>query len=474
MSHQLYVACSGGRDSLVLAYGCLLLYRQGVLQRLPTLLHVHHGMQVANDAWAVFVDTWARQWGFDCQILRIKIDKKTETHARAARYQALLGAMVDDGVLLLAHHADDQAETLLMRLMSGAGVQGMSGMRAWQVIQMAGRNITLHRPLLHVSRQAITTFAHTHALPYVDDPTNEGVDNVRSVIRNDILPRLAMMNPKVRDNIARTAHLMSDANHLIEEVIHELYQKCRVEGGNHPFVSRLDTSYIRTLTPPKQSALIRHYIQGDEGMPPTHRTVMEVIALIHRTNHDHQTQVFWQAQKGAYTICRYKETLYRYHQGLFLLLKEGSDVVGDRGGRCEGMVVLKERACWQLVFDAPKFWQTASLPLKQDTVRANLSLIRVGACDDVKVYQPYMDKRGEQQVAFKKLSGKKLYQTLNIPTWHRQNLWVVHIGVEPVLLMTMEQSWLLEGAYFDEFMKGFDDKHHAWIRVERHDEAVSG
>ena len=72
---KLYLACSGGRDSLALAYACFLLYRQGKIIRLPTILHVHHGWQAANDAWMQLVHRWAIEHGFDCQILRITLAK---------------------------------------------------------------------------------------------------------------------------------------------------------------------------------------------------------------------------------------------------------------------------------------------------------------------------------------------------------------------------------------------------------------
>lgn len=463
IDRPLYVACSGGRDSLALAYGCFLLYKQGKLSALPTLLHVHHGMQKANDDWADFVANWASSHGFSCQILPLNLNKKTETTARHARYHTLANAMHEDGVLLVAHHSDDQAETVLMRLINGAGVQGLSGMRAWQVRTVGDRELAIHRPLLSVSRGDITAFAHAHALAYVDDPTNEESDNARSFIRNEILPRLATLNPKTAQNIARTATLMADAHTLISEVTCKLFNKCVVLSPHMPFVGTLSVKKVRELSPHEQSAVVRYFVQGGDPLPPNHQTVTDVLHLIARTDGDHQTRIFWQndgVQDGQdYTLCRYQGTLYRYHHKLFLLLQDEP--------YCDGVlldddkVILKRNDQYCLFFNhhdgIKTLFHNQSAHIKPIT-----------RTDVLFIYQPYVDKEGYEQIGFIKLQGKKLYQHLHIPTWQRTNLWAIYVGDEPVLMMSMDGLWLTKSAMFNELNKAFTNglMGQTWLAVD--------
>lgn len=448
IDRPLYVACSGGRDSMALAYGCFLLYKQGKLSALPTLLHVHHGMQRANDEWAVFVADWAREHGFACQILPLNLNKKTETTARHARYHALATAMREDGVLLVAHHSDDQAETVLMRLINGAGVQGLSGMRVWWTRRVADRELTIHRPLLSVSREDITTFVHTHALAYVDDPTNDTTDNTRSFIRHEILPRLTALNPKTSQNIARTATLMDNAHALISETTFELFGACATFSGHTPFVSCLSVSKVQGLAEYEQLAVVRYFVQGGDPLPPNHQTVSDVLSLIARTDGDHQTRIFWQndgVQDGqAYTFCRYQNTLYRYHHELFLLVQDEPCCDGVWLGDDE-KILLKHNERFALFL-----YNHLGV---QALFYGKSALIKpITRTDVLFIHQPYVDKGGHEQIGFIKLHGKKLYQFLKIPTWQRTNLWAIYVNDEPVIMMGMEQMWLTKSAMFDELM----------------------
>lgn len=172
---RIWLACSGGRDSLSLAYLCQQLYRSGQLSFLPQLLHVHHGLQAANDLWAEQIQDWALKQAIPCQVLRVCVDGHSEQSARKARYEAMMQVMNHEDVLMLAHHGDDQAETMLLRLFNGAGVTGLGGMREWtskQQPEPSRKQITLWRPWLTVRRYQITAYAKANALPFVDDPTN--------------------------------------------------------------------------------------------------------------------------------------------------------------------------------------------------------------------------------------------------------------------------------------------------------------
>lgn len=441
---RIVIGCSGGRDSLSLAFGCYLLYQAGKLPTLPTLIHINHGIQPANDDWANFVRAWADEHGFECHVVALGLGRANESQARQARYHAMSCLMNDDDVLLTAHHQDDQAETVLMRLINGAGVQGLAGMRAWQTLQMGDKTLTIHRPLLSVSRADITAFAQAHGLSYVDDPTNDMSDNTRSFIRNDILPRLATLNPKVADNIAKTATLMDEASELLHESMFEVFKSCVADTPHTPFVSMLDVAKLTALSRPMQSAVVRYWLQGNEPLPPNAQITSDIIALAHRTDTDHQTQIFWRTQGGAVqgggvVVCRYQDVLYRYHHELFLLLNAKTDdtPIVPQGEK----VVLKHNQQFILAWHYHQVWQELFFD-KQVSIRP------IGKTS-VRVAVLYQDKTGQTLQGFDKLSGKKLYQKLRIPTWYRQNLWGVSADGELVLMIGVDRWWVLQSGWFD-------------------------
>lgn len=416
----LFIACSGGRDSLSLAYACFLLHQQGQLRQLPTLLHVHHGIQQANDAWAMKVKDWAKQHGFTHHILYLQLDKKTETHARTARYQAMAELMNDGDVLILAHHSDDQAETVLMRLINGSGVGGLSGIKSWQSKNINNKTIKLHRPWLSVSRQEITAFAQKHQLAYIDDPTNDTGDNARSFLRTQILPKLHTLNPQASANIVRSANNLADVASIVDKLIHKNLSDClSMSDTDLPYQSVLLIDKLLTLSPQEQSTLIHQWLQGDETLPPNKRTVDDILALIRRTDNDHKTQILWQAS-NSYLVCRYQNNLYRYTQTAFATLTQPYQVINQPSPN----IFLLKQHTQNLVWQAPK--------LANITIKALISQQKLTI--------------NHQRHA---LAGKKLYQTLKIAPWLRNNLWVVSQDAIPVLLIAPYQSWLLQSPLID-------------------------
>src|SRR5687767_8526157 len=145
---RLAVGLSGGIDSVVLLH---------LLRHLPGIraVHVHHGLSPNADRWAAFCTRLCRRWGVPLTVRRVKVQrsgKGLEAAARAARYEAF--AAIDAEAVVLAHNLDDQAETVLLNLLRGAGVRGASGMRA----QSKFRGKKLLRPLLQVPRAAIAAY----------------------------------------------------------------------------------------------------------------------------------------------------------------------------------------------------------------------------------------------------------------------------------------------------------------------------
>ena len=349
---RVWLACSGGRDSLSLAAICLQLYRQGKLPFLPQLLHVNHGLQAANDTWAKQVQAWADEQGMPCQILAVRVQGSDEQAARQARYDALMQAMNVGDVLILAHHRDDQVETVLMRLFNGAGVSGLSGMREWSdktcrnEAQQA-KTIHLWRPWLPVSRAQITDYAQGVGLDYIDDPTNEmqtspskndglaavksppdsETINDRAWLRSVIMPQIQARFPQASSAIARSSQLLSDANSIVMAQAYDDLTSCLYQESDHSrqwqvaaeltqLQSILDINLILKLPAARQSALIHHWLSPKAtDLPAPKRLVDDVLELCLRQDNDHQTCLHWQSDpdnsQHGYEIRRYRQRLFR-------------------------------------------------------------------------------------------------------------------------------------------------------------------
>lgn len=415
---SLYLACSGGRDSLVLAYVCVQLHKAGVLDK-PVLIHVNHNIQNASGAWAKGVQNFAQRHELPCHIISVKLTDTSEQGARQARRLAFFETMADDGVIALAHHSDDQAETVLMRMINGTGIKGLGGMHVWQTHKQNTKTIHLFRPLLSVSRFDISTYAHAHALPYVDDPTNETGDNVRAIFRRQIIPILRQINPKATANIARTATLAKHShtllNHHIKDTLayclmNDCDWQCTLQGVAYPnWQSCLDVGLLLALDDETQTAILHAFIQGDEPNSAPYAFIYRVKDLCHKTATDHQTVLFWQGQM-AWVFVRYDKVLYRYDYRVWQALQQQMTAWADGGGIT--LANEQKTVCFRRHFLVGENTVLKTLS-KTDKITINI---------------------GENSPNYKTLSGKKLYQTLRIPVWHRKHLFLLDTDKDGYLL----------------------------------------
>lgn len=460
---RLWLACSGGRDSLALAALCVQLYRQGKLPFLPQLLHVNHGLQADSDAWAKHVADWAAAQKVPCQILHAQVNGHDEQAARLARYGVMRAQLNQDDVLLLAHHADDQAETVLMRLIQGAGVNGLSGIQPWRIQTQGTHRMTLWRPWLTVQRASISAYAQHLKLPYIDDPTNDAGDNVRSGLRRDVMPALTKYNPNVIDSIARSAQLLSDAQATVSAQSAKDMHHTAIHSLQLPFAQRvLNINALQKLPIYRQRQLLHHWLGQDEPLPPAKQLVDDVLTLSQRDDQDHQTELFWQGRRQSYTIRRYRQQLYRMSsewlswlnvpliEQVLPLSSLSSTKNNSADNNLTSLTVRNsDRYMWQLqvkVDALVRLLENSADGIAQQTV------LKVAPLD--------RKQRLQTALASRPQSGKKLYQTLGIPSWLRESLIVVsvmciHKNEElPLLLVSPFESWALgtdhSGIHFDD------------------------
>ena len=483
---RIWLACSGGRDSLSLAHLCQQLFNAGKLPFLPQLLHINHGMQQANAAWAQQVSTWAQQNQMPCQVLNINLVKKTEQEARQARYEAMIGVMNHQDVLILGHHEDDQVETLLMRLFNGAGVNGLSGMKEWSIKssqnqQDAQKNIVLWRPLLTVSRQQITQYADNKGLTYIDDPTNVALQksdlnpdqlNDRAWLRSVLLPHITQRYPKAKQAIARTGQLMQEASVIINEQSTSDLSKCLTT--DRSFYSVLDINRLMKISAARQSALIHSWLAPTATeLPPSKRLVEDVLSLVHREDNDHQTCLYWDSGTYQYQIRRYQHKLYRlwdsWEQWL-QVMPETQQVSLDTEKQIASGLMLK--------FSNSDFeWYLKGLSnlvaeLQQQLIfstNPNIAIEPTVALKSAKlIFQPLPRT---QKIALPgrvgRKSGKKLLQTLDVPSFMRQSVVLCSLQISPLcsqqqsiplLIITPEQTLVLQSPFSQSIAQLVEDK----------------
>lgn len=210
-----HIAFSGGLDSTVLLH---LLADLAKNQSLPALnaIHVHHGLQAAAEAWPEHCRSMCESLGVPLQVIRVQVQPgaSLERAARDARYAAFIEATQANEVLLTAQHRDDQAETLLFRLLRGAGVRGLSGMPRQRPL---GKGQLL-RPLLDATRAELEAYASQHKLRWIEDPSNQDRQFSRNYLRHQVFPALTQRWPQAMASMARSAAHLSEAQELLNEL----------------------------------------------------------------------------------------------------------------------------------------------------------------------------------------------------------------------------------------------------------------
>jgi tRNA(Ile)-lysidine synthase len=217
---RLWIAYSGGLDSHVLLHAAA-----GLRPRLGAELravHCHHGLQPAADAWVAHCEQVCAALGvaLDVEYLRLApaVGESLEAVARDARYAAFRALLSPGDCIATAHHRDDQAETLLLALLRGAGVHGLAAMPHSAVLG-AGR---LLRPLLDLPRAALVAYAAEHGLCWIDDPSNRDPVRDRNRLRTLIIPSLKARWPALDLTLARSAGHCAEAAALLDGFADEL------------------------------------------------------------------------------------------------------------------------------------------------------------------------------------------------------------------------------------------------------------
>lgn len=297
---------SGGLDSSVLLQ---LLARVAPALSLPVLaVHVHHGLSPNADAWAQQAQVVCDGLGVPLHIKRVVVQKQgsVEAAARVARHAAFAEVLQAGDVLLLAQHRDDQAETLLFRLLRGAGVHGLAAMAEVSRFPLVGavagekKFLPQWRPLLSLSRAELESWAQAQQLVWVEDESNSDTRYARNFLRQDVVPLLKTRWPAVTETLFATAARLREADELLSELAAELAASA-VDAGQ-----RLHIPAVLALAPARQRLLLRHWLQQQGFLLPDEAMLQRIMHEVLLARDDATPLLAWSDTE----IRRYREHLY--------------------------------------------------------------------------------------------------------------------------------------------------------------------
>lgn len=284
--HHMMIAYSGGIDSHVLLHTLASLRNQYPNMNLQAI-HVNHN-----------VNPLAKKWAEHCQAvcdalavplisrslnLTIPSGGSVEAVLREGRYQIFAEYMTAETCLLTAHHQDDQAETVLLQLLRGAGPKGLAAMPALQTFR-AGY---LGRPLLTITRQQLQTYADAYSLSWVEDDSNQDIKWGRNYLRQQVMPVLKQRWPSLANCLSRSARHLAQSQSLLEELAADDLSTLITSE------TALNCRQLLTLSSARQSNVIRYWLHTKQAKMPNETRLLSFLHSLANSAQDKLPQLAW-------------------------------------------------------------------------------------------------------------------------------------------------------------------------------------
>lgn len=279
----LVIGLSGGLDSTVLLH----LAHRHAGGRLRAI-HVNHGYSPNSEAWQAHCERFCRQLGvaLESYCLPPGSSDFSESEARAERYRRFSESLADDEVLLLAHHRDDAAETLLLHLFQGRGSYAMPASRELGKAQ-------LWRPLLTLGREELRGYALHHELDWLEDPSNDDRRHDRNYLRHDIMPRLSERFESLPQRLVQAA-----AQHQTMETLLTRVLDLDVES--------LPLSVFITRPSSEQLTIVRLWLRARQHLQPSTKSLVSFLDQLASASADRQPELQW----GGLQLRRFENHLW--------------------------------------------------------------------------------------------------------------------------------------------------------------------
>ncbi len=414
-----WVAFSGGADSTALLHALSHCRPTGVELG---AIHVHHGLQADADGWARHCERFCAQLGLGCRVLRVRVVREgaesLEAVARRARYGAMEGMVARGDLLLVAHHREDQAETVLLQLFRGAGPRGLAAMPRWR--PFGGGH--LGRPLLDMSRDSVNAYVARERLPWVEDGSNRDAAHRRNFLRHEIAPRLQRPWPALAKVLGRVAHHQAEAAELLADIGRaDLLEMVSADTRS------LCCDALRRVPALRRANALRHWLHDGGFAVPGSVQLLEIDHSLLGARVDRMPLVCWPGVE-----------LRRYRSRLYVMRSRPSPPAGDA------------RIAWHL--DPDK-----ALKLPHGKLQAHQA-VGEGLClPPLAPVEVSFRQGGERCHPVGRSHSqrlKKLFQEAGIPPWERCRIPLIYSGEElaavaglwvctPFAVAAGEPGWVL-------------------------------
>ncbi|TBR13320.1 tRNA lysidine(34) synthetase TilS [Rugosibacter aromaticivorans] len=268
---SLTVAYSGGLDSTVLLYA--LKNIAPMLDLHLTAVHVHHGLSENADEWSDHCTLTCAQLGIELSVVRVlvkpELGEGIEAAARKVRLDAVLAH--SSGWVCMAHHANDQAETVLHNLLRGSGLRGAGG-----VPVLRGR---VFRPFLTLPKEFLLAYAIEHQLRWVEDESNKDRYFTRNYLRHEVVPLLKARFPRAVEQLSIAARRFADAQALLDDL-------ALLDLKKDQFLFPIETSLLLNLTEVRARNLMRSLLSGNKVQLPDERRLNEFVRQVRTAAND--------------------------------------------------------------------------------------------------------------------------------------------------------------------------------------------
>lgn len=383
------IALSGGLDSIVMLH----LAASHLPSNKLHILHINHHLQDSADAWSDFCRNQARSLSLPFTQIDVFPANSSEAAARDARYAAFSHFLKADDVLLLAHHADDQAETVLFRLLRGSGLHGLSGMSRSR--KLGGNNIV--RPLLTVPRLDLEAWARTQQLSWIEDPSNQNARYDRNFLRLNVLPALKERWPRVVERLSATSQLLRDERQMLDQYLDQELNELSLDK------LILNGDLLASFTPYKRKALIRRWVYSVQGDTLNEAQLVQL-----------DQDFFYSAPDKNPQFVLNSALLRRYKGNLYLC-----SVFKKDESPTEGLSLYE--GCFNL--------EDGVLTVESSQVGSH----RLNTLDEV-VCMRRLEGGSCRPVGRGRKTLKKLFQEASIPPWQRKNWPILMVGEEVVAI----------------------------------------
>ncbi len=374
-SGHIYIGLSGGVDSVVLLD---LTYQFFIQHKLDlshlTVIYINHQLQPeVNNQWQIFCQKLAEKYNLNFITEKIssqpQAGESIENFARKHRYHLFFKHVKPDlDILLLAHHLDDQAETVLFRLLKGAGPKGLSGMKNLYHYQSR----VILRPLLSCSKQDILHYANSNHLDYIQDPSNELMAYDRNFLRKKIIPDLSSRFGSVNKAISRAAELYQQQQKALDYFIDPILITLQVEHISGYYC--LDYNLFKVYPDYIQVSILRKWFESHQFLSPSEKKITQILHQIATASQDKVPEVCW-GKSNEYI-------LRKYQNKIFINKKSSNNAKIDQAN---GLVSL----------------------LSRDNIQIKTRIL------GQKIY--FLNKTHS-------VSLKKFLQSLGVPPWDRENI----------------------------------------------------